>query len=298
MAEETCRKFIFPREDLLAGRLEEFRDSDHPNFVNHVDHFFLNRTEISPAQKFNWLAGQLSDKMEALWKASRRRYNNALNQYFKLTKRQLRTADGHAGVEAAKEELQDALKLQAVMQEERARQKRYRNYSASLRNFYRRAAGAFNNNQGISSLIDPATNQSTEDKERILNIFREHHSTKCSDPQMNPTEAAASDPPLSSDLLEATAVRYGYPIGDHFAPMPLDGKYPTGDTLKITKEELHKLIKDLKNKTAPGRTGLDKTVLLWFIRFFPETLTAYFGDLIRNPKWELDPDTDYLKIRK
>ena len=267
VAEETCRKFIFPREDLLAGRLQEFRDSDHPNFLAHVDNFFLNRTNISPAQKFNWLAGQLSDKMEALWKANNRRYNNALNQYFKLTKRQLRTADGHAGAEAAKEELQDALKLQAVIQEEKARQKRYRNFSASLRNFYRRA-GSFNNNQGIPSLIDPATNQRTEDRERILNIFRDHHATKCTDPQANPTEAAASDPPLSSDLLEGIAERYGYPVGDHFKPMPQNEEYPTGESLGITKEELHKLIKDLKNRTAPGRSGLDKTVLIGLSDFF------------------------------
>ena len=49
---------------------------------------------------------------------------------------------------------------------------------------------------------------------------------------------------------------------------------------------------------SPGRRGLDKTILLWFIQYFPETLTAYIGDLIRNPQWELDPDTEYLKIRK
>ena len=121
VAVETCRKFIFPREDMLAGRLEEFRDSDHPNFLPHVDNFFLNRTDISPAKKFNWLAGQLSDKMEEMWKASNRWYNNALNQYIKRTKRQLRAADSHAGADAAREELLGALKLQAVMQEERAR---------------------------------------------------------------------------------------------------------------------------------------------------------------------------------
>ena len=74
--------------------------------------------------------------------------------------------------------------------------------------------------------------------------------------------------------------------------------YPTVDRLGISRGELHKLIKDLKNKTAPGRSGLDKTVLLWFIQYFPETFTAYIGDLIRNPQWELDPDTEYLKIRK
>ena len=70
------------------------------------------------------------------------------------------------------------------------------------------------------------------------------------------------------------------------------------DSLTITKAELFKLIKDLKNRTAPGRSGLDKMVLLWFYNYFPEVLLEYFGDLIRNPKWELDPATDYLKVRK
>ena len=146
--------------------------------------------------------------------------------------------------------------------------------------------------------MDPVTGRPTEDQDRILNIFREHHAAKCTDPQIDPTEAAASDPPLTSEFLEVIADRYSYSVDEHFPAMPLDIEYPMYDSLVITKEELHKLIKDLKNRTAPGRSGLDKTVLLWFTRYFPETLTEYFGDLIRNPKWELDPDTDYLKVRK
>merc|ERR1711989_43503 len=175
-------------------------------------------------------AGQLADKMDALWKSSRRRYTNALNQYVKLTRKQLRTADGHEAAEAAQEELQEVLKLQVIMREERSRLRKYRNYSAALRNFYRRAAATNNDNQGISTLVDPATNETTEDQERILNIFREHHATKCTDTQVNLAEEAATDPPLTSNFLEVIARRYSYPVDKYFPPRPLDENYPMADS--------------------------------------------------------------------
>ena len=54
----------------------------------------------------------------------------------------------------------------------------------------------------------------------------------------------------------------------------------------------------LKADTAPGKSGLDKNVLAWFIEYFPNVLLEAFNFLLSNPDWENSMHSAYLKRRK
>ena len=54
----------------------------------------------------------------------------------------------------------------------------------------------------------------------------------------------------------------------------------------------------LKPDTAPGKSGVDKYVLGWYIKYFPNVLLQAFNFLLAEPDWENSIHSAYLKRRK
>ena len=129
----------------------------------------------------------------------------------------------------------------------------------------------------------------TFDQDKILSIFKNHHSMKTNDPDVDPL----AEPNLHSEKLENIADKYYFNIPTHF---PVQTEQET--EIEIQKQELTDLIKLLKGDTAPGKSGIDKYVLLFFLEFYPSILLAMFNELISNPNWEDFAHSSYLKKRK
>ena len=69
------------------------------------------------------------------------------------------------------------------------------------------------------------------------------------------------------------------------------------DTITLNRSQLQSLIKDLKNNSAPGASGIDKCVLTFLFKYFPNLTTHYFNQLILQPRWESCMENAWLKFR-
>ena len=149
--------------------------------------------------------------------------------------------------------------------------------SKSLTAFYRRSKKSGSKTK-ISSILDPLTGQLTRDQECITAIFTSHHEAKTNDPDVY----EHSEPVLNSPKMFETAQKYGYDLHAAFPAQPDDNK----DEVIMSLKEMKKLVTGLKSDMAPGKSGVDKYVLAWFIEYFPNVLLQAFNFLLAEPDWE------------
>ena len=146
--------------------------------------------------------------------------------------------------------------------------------SKALTNFYR-----YSRNTGgkscISAIIDPSTQELTYDESRIAMIFSQHHQSKTDDETVDETV----EPELNSPKMFSLAEKYNLDLRRAFPPQPDDKE----EEVTISLKKLKSLITNLKGDTAPGKSGVDKHVLAWFIEYFPNILLEAFNFLLANP---------------
>ena len=87
------------------------------------------------------------------------------------------------------------------------------------------------------------------------------------------------------------AEKYNLNLKEVFPPQEDDSK----EDVQISLGKLEKLVANLKADMAPGKSGVDKHVLAWFIDYFPNILLEAFNFLLANPDWESSVHSAYLK---
>ena len=121
-------------------------------------------------------------------------------------------------------------------------------------------------------------------------IFSQYHESKTDDISVDETK----EPELNSPSVHLLAAKCNFDMQKAF-PAQEDDNDNEG---KASLKKLKGLVTNLKGDTAPGKSGVDKHVLAWFIEYFPNIFLEAFNFLLANPDWESSVHSAYLKRRK
>ena len=175
------------------------------------------------------------------------------------------------------------------MSKEEARKKRkVSKLAKSMTNFYRRSKNN-GNKAKITAILDPLKQKLTYDEARISEIFSLHHQQKTDDPDVDKT----AEPELDSPSMHRLATKYNFNLKEEFPAQEDD----CDKEVQISLKKMKKLVIDLKGDMTPGKSGVDKYVLGWFIEYFPNVLLQAFNFLLAEPDWENLIHSPYPKRR-
>ena len=92
-------------------------------------------------------------------------------------------------------------------------------------------------------------------------IFSQHHESKTDDISVDETK----EPELNSPNMHLLAEKCNFDLRKAFPAQEDD----SDNEVKAKFKKLKGLVTNLKGDTAPGKSGVDKHVLAWFIEYFP-----------------------------
>ena len=288
-AEDIFLNTILPNPDIPTLRKADLSDHKNADFSRKIDEVLVAYSPKNPMEHFNRLMNSISDQVDQQIQKAQAEYRRARNRLNRVENKFLKTNKNTQDRNEARQEFLHEIRKIGKEKELKQQIRKLMTPNQSLQGFYARARRK--TTSSIRVIKHPDTGEMIYDEHKIMEIFANHHRAKCSD-SSTWEQTAVTNTHDNPDIVKI-AEKYGFDLELHFPPQ----KDLPKDHL-IKPKQVRRMMKRMKKFSAPGRSGMDRIVILFLLDFFPVSIMNALHFLSVSNQWENSNETKYLKMRR